>query len=153
MEKFFEVGRYGTASSAAASWTPRTLRCRSTRERVPLVVPAPKRPAEADDEGACEQTWKTSGKASAGGHHSAATVEEEMTLGAERVQGSMRTSLACADLTSSSVLSSSRRKRRATCSAKAPARLENARSGACDPLVPCHPAEHSFQRRTAEPGT
>jgi hypothetical protein len=82
MEKFFEVGRYGTASSTAASWRPRTLRCKSTRERVPLVVPSPKRPAEADDEGACEQTWKTSGKVSAGGHHSAATVEEEMTLGA-----------------------------------------------------------------------
>jgi hypothetical protein len=82
MEKLFGVGWYGTASSAAASWRPRTPRCKSTRKRVPLVVPALKRPAEADDEGACEQMWKTSGKASAGGHHSPATVEEEMTLGA-----------------------------------------------------------------------
>jgi hypothetical protein len=153
MEKFFEVRQYGTASSAAASWKRRTLRCRSTRERVLLVVPPHKRPAEADDEGACEQTWRTSGKASPSGRHSAATVEEEMTLGAEHIQGSTCTSSASACMTSTSVLSSSRGRCRATCSSKAPSTLENARSGACDPLVHCLPAEYLFQRRTGTPRT
>jgi hypothetical protein len=44
MEKFFKVGRCRTALSAAASWRPRTLRCKWTRERVPFIVPPPKTP-------------------------------------------------------------------------------------------------------------